>query len=180
VSEELPKQELLIKMLGMTTSDNDGQALVAIRKANAFLLANGWDWDRLIRGKITIVEDPFKSIPTPPRQAPEQRFQSRSTPQQPQPTQPTSPPRQTPPRPQPQPSRPTWQDSSTTSPNAAGPDYAGMVPIFGNTYPIKDKLKMMGGKWNSRLRVWYVPLGLEQDAVKLLAAANSPIGADLL
>lgn len=79
---ELPKQELLIKILGMTTSDNDGQALVAIRKANALLDAAGWTWERLIQGKITIVEDPFNgagdpfaamfttkpAAPAPPRQ----------------------------------------------------------------------------------------------------------------
>jgi hypothetical protein len=76
---ELPKQELLIKLLGMTTA-GDNEALVAIRKANALLTAAGWSWEQLIRGKITIVEDPFNSIdnlfevkptataaPTPPR-----------------------------------------------------------------------------------------------------------------
>ncbi len=62
---ELPRQELLAKMLRMTTSDNDNVALVAIRKANELLRANGWDWDKLLKGKITIVEDPFKSISDP-------------------------------------------------------------------------------------------------------------------
>lgn len=65
MSEELPKQDLLIKILGMTTSENDNQALVAIRKANALLRDNGWDWEKLIQGKIRIIEDPFKSVPSP-------------------------------------------------------------------------------------------------------------------
>src|SRR5882672_7473149 len=63
---DLPKQELLIKLLRMTTSDNDGEALTALRKANAFLNAAGWDWERLIHGKIRIIEDPFKNLGTPP------------------------------------------------------------------------------------------------------------------
>lgn len=58
---QLQKQDLLLKMLNMTTSDNDGVALVAIRKCNTLLQASGWTWEKLLAGKITIVEDPFKS-----------------------------------------------------------------------------------------------------------------------
>lgn len=60
MNEDLPKQELLIKIMGMTTSDNDGQALVALRKANALLEAAGWSWEKLIQGRIRVVENPFK------------------------------------------------------------------------------------------------------------------------
>ena len=94
---ELPKQELLVKLLGMTASSNDGEALVAIRKANRLLAEAGWSWDQLIRGKITIVEDPFNRLDdifsqpavtaTPP-----------TTPRRPA-AQPTPPPRPGPPRP---------------------------------------------------------------------------------
>lgn len=62
---ELAKQDLLVKILGMTTSDNDGQALVAIRKANKLLADAGWTWERLIAGKITIVQDPFNGVGDP-------------------------------------------------------------------------------------------------------------------
>lgn len=62
---ELPKQELLIKLLRMTTSDNDPEALAALRKANALLVSAGWDWERLIHSKIRIIEDPFKNLGTP-------------------------------------------------------------------------------------------------------------------
>lgn len=65
--ETLPREELLRKMLNMTTSSNDGQALVAIRKANALLEGAGWSWDKLLAGKIRIVENPFKNIPNPKR-----------------------------------------------------------------------------------------------------------------
>lgn len=64
--------ETLIKMLGMTTSDNDHQALVAIRAANRALLRAGTDWSSLLRGKLTILGDPFvgMSAPEPQRAAP--------------------------------------------------------------------------------------------------------------
>lgn len=58
---ELPKQELLIKLLNMTTAE-DNVALVAVRKANALLSDAGWTWEQLLRGKITIVEDPFNHL----------------------------------------------------------------------------------------------------------------------
>lgn len=66
MTEELPKQELLLKLLKMTTSSNDGECLTAIRKANALLLSSAWDWDMLIHAKIRIIEDPFKNLGTPP------------------------------------------------------------------------------------------------------------------
>lgn len=58
--------ELLIKLLKMTSSSNDGEALIAMRKANE-AVARFTDWDTLLRGKITIVEDPFNSIDRPAR-----------------------------------------------------------------------------------------------------------------
>lgn len=59
MSADLPKQELLIKLMGMTGSSSDGEALVAIRKANDLLRAAGWDWEKVLRGKIKVVENPF-------------------------------------------------------------------------------------------------------------------------
>lgn len=60
--EGLPREALLLKMLNMTTHSNDNQALVAIRKANELLSAAGWSWEKLLSGKITVVEDPFSKI----------------------------------------------------------------------------------------------------------------------
>lgn len=65
MAEELPRQELLIKLLGMTGSSSDGEALVAIRKANALLQTAGWTWERLIHGKIRVIADPFVNLKTP-------------------------------------------------------------------------------------------------------------------
>ena len=55
-----------IKLMKMTTATTDGEALNAVRMANAMLKRNGHDWEALLKGKITIVNDPFGSIPTPP------------------------------------------------------------------------------------------------------------------
>lgn len=62
---EIPKEVLLRKLLKMTTSSNDGECLTAIRKANDLLRAGGWDWDKLLDGKIKIVENPFKGLGNP-------------------------------------------------------------------------------------------------------------------
>jgi hypothetical protein len=52
----------LIKVLGMTTSDNDNIALVAARRANDILEKLDTDWSKLIKGKVTIIADPFTNI----------------------------------------------------------------------------------------------------------------------
>src|SRR5262245_33826082 len=64
--------DLLIKCLGMTTSDNDNIALVSIRKANSILEKKGFEWDALLRGRVKVVADPFAQPAvnggTPPQQ----------------------------------------------------------------------------------------------------------------
>jgi hypothetical protein len=62
---------LLIKCMGMTSSDNDNQILVAIRKANDILARNGVTWDDVLRSKIkiTTIADPFSSINIPKSKA---------------------------------------------------------------------------------------------------------------
>src|SRR6267378_1741865 len=82
------KLDTLIKVLLMTTASNDGEALNAIRRANALLRNASLDWDKLLRGKVTVVADPFADIPPPSTH----KFTTRP------PTAPTPP---TPPRPQP-------------------------------------------------------------------------------
>ena len=62
----IPRHELLTKLLKMTTSSNDGEALTAIRKANDVLATAGWDWDRLMAGRITVIGDPFAGVSVPP------------------------------------------------------------------------------------------------------------------
>jgi hypothetical protein len=72
-----PSLTLLIKLLKMTTSSHENEALVAMRKANAELLKFGGDWESLLRGKVTVIGDPFADLKapdvgrtTPPRPTP--------------------------------------------------------------------------------------------------------------
>lgn len=65
MAEDLPKLDLLIKVMKMTGAE-DAVALVAIRKANTMLAAEGWDWERVLRGKVKIIQDPFNSVKAPP------------------------------------------------------------------------------------------------------------------
>lgn len=69
-ADNIPKQDLLLKILNMSTSDNDGTALVAIRKANELLASAGWSWEKLLSGKITVVADPFARMPEVKRPEP--------------------------------------------------------------------------------------------------------------
>jgi hypothetical protein len=58
--------ERLIKIMGMTTSDNDNTALVAIRRANETLAKLDTDWHRLLTRKVTIIADPFVNLAAQP------------------------------------------------------------------------------------------------------------------
>src|SRR5258708_8942095 len=89
---ELPKQDLLLKLLGMTTSASDNEALMAIRRANEFLARAGWTWEMLIREKIKIIENPFNGINDPTRRPKNDHHPI--TPPKPKPPKPPTPPRQ--------------------------------------------------------------------------------------
>jgi len=65
--DDLPNLGLLIKLLKMTTSNTDAEALSAIRKANQQLQKFGGDWEALLRGKVTVIGDPFADMPAPPK-----------------------------------------------------------------------------------------------------------------
>jgi hypothetical protein len=61
---------MLVKLLKMTTSPQDHEALVAMRKANEQLLKLGGDWEKLLFGKVTIIADPFTNLSSPPKAKP--------------------------------------------------------------------------------------------------------------
>ena len=46
-----------------------------------------------------------------------------------------------------------------------------MKTIIGNTYPVKEQLKALGGRWNSVAGGWDVPDEKEEEAKKLVASA---------
>lgn len=84
--------ELLIKLLKMTTSSVDGEALTAMRKANEQLLKVGGDWENLLRGKVKVIADPFGTV-AKPQPSPKDRWgaPSGSAPPRPQPSPPPRP-----------------------------------------------------------------------------------------
>lgn len=71
--DDLPNLGLLIKLLKMTSSTHDHEALSAIRMANQQLAKFGGDWERLLRGKVTVIGDPFVGVEAPQTPAPATR-----------------------------------------------------------------------------------------------------------
>jgi hypothetical protein len=45
------------------------------------------------------------------------------------------------------------------------------VEITGNTYPVKDEIKKLGGKWDGLKKAWIVPVAVADQARALVAAA---------
>lgn len=108
--------ELLIKLLKLTTSSNDGEALMASRKANEVLAKFGGDWEALLRGKVTVIADPFAAAaPPPPKHAPPP-----AAPKAPTPAAPITPRTHTPPTPR-------WAKQPRASASAAAQSPASVA-----------------------------------------------------
>lgn len=43
--------------------------------------------------------------------------------------------------------------------------------ITGNTYPVRDQIKALGGRWNAEAKGWMVPDDRAEEARKLVAGA---------
>lgn len=54
---------LFIKLMGMTTSSHDGEALVAIRKANAMLVNDNLNWEEFFT-KLAQVDNSYRVPPS--------------------------------------------------------------------------------------------------------------------
>lgn len=48
------------------------------------------------------------------------------------------------------------------------------VAITGNTYPVKDALKALGGRWNADRKAWMVPADKAVEAQRLVGGASKP------
>lgn len=46
-----------------------------------------------------------------------------------------------------------------------------MVAISGNTYPVKDQIKALGGRWNADAKAWMVPADKADEARRLVESA---------
>ena len=55
----------LIKLLKLTTSTNNAEALLAMRKANEELKKLNKDWEEILTGRIMVVGDPFAATARP-------------------------------------------------------------------------------------------------------------------
>ena len=64
---DLKQFEKLIKLMGMTTSQHDGECLNAIRAANAILMGANRDWDDILRSKVTVKK--VEGVSTNPKYA---------------------------------------------------------------------------------------------------------------
>ncbi|HMJ13399.1 MAG TPA: hypothetical protein VK524_18400 [Polyangiaceae bacterium] len=52
-----------------------------------------------------------------------------------------------------------------------------MVEISGNTYPVKDQIRALGGRWNPAKKVWSVPADKADAAWALVGGtAGAPAG----
>lgn len=46
-----------------------------------------------------------------------------------------------------------------------------MVAVSGNTFPVKEKIKALGGRWNGDRKCWMVPADKADQAKALVAGA---------
>ena len=46
-----------------------------------------------------------------------------------------------------------------------------MVAVSGNTFPVKEKIKALGGRWNGDRKCWMVPADKADQAKALVAVA---------
>jgi hypothetical protein len=49
------------------------------------------------------------------------------------------------------------------------------VAITGNTYPVKDALRALGGRWNPTAKAWMVPAAKASEARALVDGAPAPV-----
>lgn len=49
----------------------------------------------------------------------------------------------------------------------------GTVAITGNTYPVKDRLKALGGRWNADAKAWMIPADHAAEAQRLVGASQT-------
>jgi hypothetical protein len=69
-----PKRfDLFIKLMMLSTSDQDGEALVAIRKANAILAEDNLNWEEFIRSGVKVVHETQKQERTDRAKSSKQR-----------------------------------------------------------------------------------------------------------
>ena len=51
-------------------------------------------------------------------------------------------------------------------------DTEKMILVTGNTYPVKDKLRALGARWDAESRGWLVPASKHGQATSIVASAG--------
>lgn len=46
-----------------------------------------------------------------------------------------------------------------------------LIPVSGNTFPVKDEIKALGGRWNADRKCWMVPADKADQAFRLVQSA---------
>lgn len=59
-------RDRLTKLMMMTTSASDGEAVIALRKANAMLKESGINWQEILLGRQATMRGPVRPDPSPP------------------------------------------------------------------------------------------------------------------
>jgi len=54
---------------------------------------------------------------------------------------------------------------------------SNLVLITGNTFPVKEHLKALGGRWNAASKGWMVPEARAEEARAIVAGAGAPARA---
>jgi hypothetical protein len=62
-NNDVPDYTMFLKLLNLTTSPFDHEALSAIRMANAVLARNNHTWEDLLQGKVVMIEPPEEPKP---------------------------------------------------------------------------------------------------------------------
>lgn len=70
-------------------------------------------------------------------------------------------------------SDPSPQPLNITVPAVVRPPQKAMIPIHGNTFPVKGKLKALGGLWDSKEGAWMVPFDREGEALAIVASQDT-------
>jgi len=65
MSKQPPDYRMFLKLMNLTTSQFDGEALSAIRMANSVLASQNQTWEDLLSGKIVMISPPADTKPKP-------------------------------------------------------------------------------------------------------------------
>lgn len=67
------------------------------------------------------------------------------------------------------------KDLTTATSVVVNPTFPAYIPVHGNTYPVKDKLRAIGGYWEPNKRMWFVPSDKKAEAEAIVG--NAPKSA---